>query len=111
MDLNTLTKTEKKATIEKPERWYLGDGVSKIAENGNSFLQITVGDFPESKWEEWNKDCKENFSNCRWAKMSQDHIKAKMFDLLVENKFSIKQDEKKEKPSEEILIGGETIER
>ena len=110
MDLNTLTDKKKETKPVDEDRWYLGDGVSRVVEGGTSYLIVKVAGFPESKWNEWDKDCKENFSNCRWAKMMDDHTKAKMLSLVLDNKFGIKAEQKKEEPKEEICIGGEKIE-
>ena len=97
-DLNTSTKED---------RWYLGEGISRIVLGGGiSHLIVKVGEFPESQWAEWEKDCKENFSNCRWAKMMNDHTKAKMVELIIQNKFSV---EKKEEPKKEYTLSGEEI--
>jgi len=80
----------------------------EFRKDGTGYVSAFVGDFPLPKWEEWNKDCKENFSNCRWAKMINDHTKSKMLDLMVEGRFSVAKSE--ERPKEETLIGGEVIE-
>jgi hypothetical protein len=34
---------------------------------------FTVNSFPSTLWVEWDKDCKENFGDCRWIKMWSDH--------------------------------------
>ena|SRR3990167_6634160 len=99
------------SSLTKEERWYLGNGVSKFVKaDGTPYYQIIIGDFPSSKFEEWDADCKKNFSDCRWAKMASDHTKARMFDLMVEQKFSIQAEQKKESPKKEVLIGGEELE-
>ena len=105
MDLSTLTKKE--IELEDPKRWYLGEGVSKIQNGDSSYLIIKIADFPEAKWNEWSKDCKDKFNNCRWAKMMDDHAKANMLSLVVDNKFKVEQ--KKEEPKAEICIGGQEI--
>lgn len=80
----------------------------KFRKDGTSYVVVLIGDFPINKFDEWIKDCKENFSDCRWAKAWNDHTKAKMFDLMVQGKFDIMQP-KKEAPKQEFCIGGEEI--
>lgn len=104
---NASQKTTDLNTSTKSERWYLGEGVSRIIDGDTSYLVIKVGDFPESQWAEWDKDCKENFSNCRWAKMMNDHTKAKMTDLIVQNKFSMAEQKEKKETEIETFGGGE----
>jgi len=38
-----------------------------------------VNSFPEELWNEWDKNCKESFGDCRWIKMWNDHLVAKQF--------------------------------
>ena len=103
---NASQKVSDTKSSTKEDRWYLGDGISRITDSDISYLIVKVGDFPESQWAEWDKDCKENFSNCRWAKMMNDHVKSKMVDLVVQNKFNV---EKKEEPKKEFTLSGEEI--
>ena len=103
---NAYQNTGDTKSSTKQDRWYLGEGISRIIDGDNSYLIVKVGEFPESQWEEWNKDCKENFSNCRWAKMMNDHTKSRMVDLVIQNKFSA---EKKEEPKKEFTLSGEEI--
>lgn len=98
----------KKTDNKEPDRWYLGEGISRIIDGDISYLVVKVAEFPESQWAEWDKDCKLNFSNCRWAKMMDNHNKAKMFDLMVANKFSMAEQKQEEKI--EVTMSGEKIE-
>src|SRR3990167_1578436 len=104
---NASQKASESNTSTKQDRWYLGEGISRIIDGDNSYLIVKVAEFPESQWEEWNKDCKLNFSNCRWAKMMNDHTKSKMIDLIVQNKFNVEQ--KKEETKKEYTLSGEEI--
>lgn len=103
MQTNSLTK--------KNERWYLGDGIAKIVPSDGSpeYLQLLVNGFPEPKMKEWLDDCKANFGGCRWAKMVNDHERSRMLDLVIKEKFSIKEGKPEEKKPT-TLIGGETLE-
>jgi len=63
--------------------------------------------------DEWDKDCKANFGNCRWMKMWNDHLAAKregflntILEKLDELKERIDKLEKKEKVEIKTL-GGE----
>lgn len=95
---------------EIKERLDKGNGVLVLyRKDGTAFASVIVGDFPFTKWEQWEKDCKINFSRCRWAKMVNDHEKAKAFDLLVQDKFQVQN--KPEEPKEEELFGGETLKK
>ena len=104
---NASQNTSESSTSTKEDRWYLGEGVSKVIENGTSSYIVKV-EIPSIKWEEWEKDCKENFANCRWAKMMDDHMKAKMLSLVLENKFSVVE-QKKEETKKETTLSGEEI--
>src|SRR3990167_8723350 len=37
----------------------------------------TFGNFPMSKWNEWEESCNRGFTGCRWMKAWSDHIAAK----------------------------------
>jgi hypothetical protein len=66
-------------------------------EKGNKVADMPVGNFPFKPFEEWNNDCKENFSDVRWMKMLHDHQIAKMAEkMLNPEKETKKIDEKKE---------------
>ena len=89
---------------EKKSSYYI-----KHRKDGSQFVVLIVGDFPLTKFYSWEKDCKINFSGCRWAKMMSDHDKANSFDLLVQNKFEIQQSVEEETPQEQTLMGGEKL--
>jgi len=100
------------SSLTETNKWYLGNGVTKIIIDGTPVTQILVGGFPFSKWETWEADCQKNFSGCRWAKIISDHDKSQMFDLMIKEKFSVKAEQTKEPQEEgEILMGGERLER
>ena len=40
-------------------------------------VSIPFSRFPMAKWQEWWKDCQENFNSCRWFKAWSDHLRAK----------------------------------
>lgn len=89
-----------------------GTGVFfKYRKDGTPYAVVIAGDFPISKCEEWERDCKNNFSGCRWAKMMSDHSKAEAFDLLVKEKFKnqILEQQEEEPPEETILMGGDKL--
>ena len=83
----------------------------KYRKDGTPYAVVIAGDFPISKCEEWERDCKANFSGCRWAKMMNDHTKAEAFDLLIKEKFKNQILEQQEEPEEEILMGGERLKK
>jgi hypothetical protein len=42
-----------------------------------------VSGMPMSQWLRWEKDCKENYGDCYWLKLWNDHQKAKDYDVFV----------------------------
>jgi hypothetical protein len=52
-------------------------------EKPNTTVNVTSGAFPLSLWCEWDKDCKENFGDCRWMKMWHDHQMSLKFDIFA----------------------------
>ena len=99
--------------IKESEREHKPSGLwTKYHSDGTPYGVMIVSDFPYEKFVEWIKECKLGFSGCRWAKIVHDHEKAKAFDMLVQNKFDVQLKKETEKePTEEYLIGGETIEK
>lgn len=83
---------------------------TKYKANGIPYGVMITSDFPIEKFIEWIEICKRDFSSVRWAKIWQDHEKAKLFDLLVAGKFSIKPEQNNEKKKESVLLSGEDIE-
>ena len=62
-----------------------------------------VSAFPIKQWDEWDKDCKDNFGDCRWIKMWRDHEKSKSSEKIelieerlarLEGKFEKKEESK-----------------
>ena len=45
-------------------------------------VTVRASAFPIELWKEWEKDCKEKFSDCRWIKIWSDHVRAKNNDKL-----------------------------
>ena len=42
-----------------------------------------VSGMPMSQWLRWEQDCIDNFGDCYWLKIWNDHIRAKDMDILV----------------------------
>jgi len=47
-------------------------------------VSFGVSAFPVSLFEEWDRDCKEKFGDCRWIKMWNDHIRSKDYEFYKE---------------------------
>jgi hypothetical protein len=78
----------------------------------NVTVSVTSGAFPLKLFKEWDKECKENFGNCRWMKMWHDHCASQeldIFRILFEELESMKKRiallEKKPKKGVETLTG------
>ena len=82
---------------------------TKYKADGTPYGVMITSDFPIEKFVEWIKICNRDFSSIRWAKIWHDHEKAKLFDLLVEGKFSIKPEQNNKKKEESVLLSGEEI--
>ena len=77
---------------------------------GNPKVNFPVSNFPSPQFEKWDADCKVNFSDCRWAKMVNDHEKAKMYDLLILREATEVREETVES-NHLNLIGGGILEK
>lgn len=42
-----------------------------------------VSGMPMGLWMKWEKDCIDNFGNCYWLKLWNDHEKALQYDIIV----------------------------
>lgn len=58
--------------------------IIRYNDKGNAFVSMPVGNIPLKLWQEWESDCKVNFSGNRWAKIYHDHLKVREFDLMTE---------------------------
>jgi len=56
-----------------------------------------------AQWEEWAFSCDRDWNGGRWTKSYNDHLKAKMYDLLIEDANSHSQ---KENQNELGLMSG-----
>lgn len=79
-------------------------------------VKFVVGGFPSTQFDKWYADCKLNFGDCRWAKLMNDHEKARMYDILVTQQHEEMQQEEQPKQEEKkksipLLGGGELIEK
>ena len=45
----------------------------RTTETGAVIVSPTFGNFPMGKWKEWEEDCNNNYSGCRWMKAYADH--------------------------------------
>lgn len=80
-----------------------------------------INRFPMSKWMEWEKDCKENYNDCRWFKMWSEHIAVKndvkysaLYDTIKQLEerilvLEIKLKELQENKSKKVNILGEDL--
>jgi len=41
---------------------------------------LIASNFPIKQWNEWKKQCKEQFNDIYWHKIWTDHLKAKMYE-------------------------------
>jgi len=71
-----------------------------------------MGSFPKKLALEWEQDCKENFSGCRWMKAYADHCKARTLemselyaDVLEEQEQKVQTTESSEEQKEIPTIG------
>ena len=82
----------------------------------NPIVNVTSGSFPLNLFVEWDKDCKENFGNCRWMKMWHDHNSSKRMDMFAKLFDEIKEikqqlaESKKEPEQEPVTLSGEKVE-
>ncbi len=56
---------------------------SEKKKDGQITVNVTSGSFPFNLFQEWDKDCRENFGNCRWMKMWHDHLFTKKFEIFL----------------------------
>lgn len=84
-----------------------------MKEDNGPVTYPVINKFPMSKWMEWEKDCKENYNDCRWFKMWSEHNAVKsdskyssIYDnikkleeriLFLETKFNELQENKNKK--------------
>ena len=52
----------------------IGKGV--FVNNETKRIGFFVGNFPKELAQEWDKDCKERYNDCRWLKIWSDHLVA-----------------------------------
>ncbi len=57
---------------------------SKGRARAEGTVSFGVSAFPGKQWDEWNRDCTENFGDCRWIKMWHDHSVAKFIRKFEE---------------------------
>ena len=111
-------KRRKEELVEEVEVKSPKEGVTRVRYN-DKYEYPTFGQFPKAFWKEYEKDCKENYGDIRWAKAWNDHIIARqhkkeeaMLNLIVAQQMSVKQEvvqeEKKENDEEDGVktIGG-----
>jgi len=91
--------------------------IIRYDDKGNPFVSMPVSSVPYKIWQEWEKDCKLNFSGNRWAKMYHDHLKVREFDLVTEVEMLKEEIEQAKTVEEEddnplgLLGGGDEQER
>ena len=51
--------------------------------NGNCFVNMPVNNIPKKQFDDWMKECKDEYSGKRWDLIIADHLKAKAYDTLV----------------------------
>ncbi len=51
-------------------------------ERAQGTVGFSVAGFPAKQWESWNESCIEEFGDCRWLKMWNDHCKAKDYVVI-----------------------------
>ena len=57
-----------------------------------SIAPVMAG-FPLKLWEQWDRDCKENYGDCRWMKAWNDHLRARetvQVDFLMQEILELK---------------------
>jgi hypothetical protein len=86
------------AKIEKKNGYTI-----RWTEKGNKVVDMPVGNFPFKPFEEWNKDCKENFSDVRWMKILHDHQISKMAEKLIDVKKPEEAKKIEEKKESEVI--------
>lgn len=60
------------------------NGVTLTWDNqGNCFVAMPVNNIPKKQFDDWIKECRDNYSGKRWDKMVADHLKAKAYDALM----------------------------
>lgn len=67
---------------------------NKQRERAQGTFTSTFTGFPIAQWRDWETSCKEQYGDCRWLKMWDDHRKAReleMLDTLVKLVNSLKE--------------------
>ena len=60
------------------------NGVTMTWDNyGNCFVAMPVNNIPKKQFENWIKQCRDDYSGKRWDMIIADHIKAKAYDALL----------------------------
>lgn len=47
-------------------------------------VDFKVNGMPSTVFNDWNQSCIEEFADCRWVKMMNDHLKARQFDSFIQ---------------------------
>ena len=53
-----------------------------LNEDEHTYHTLIAGNFPVKLWQEWKKQCKEQFNDIYWHKIWTDHIKAQAYDKI-----------------------------
>ncbi len=51
--------------------------------SGNCFVSMTVNNIPQAQFENWIKDCRNNYSGKRWDMITANHLTAKAYDNML----------------------------
>ncbi len=55
-----------------------------VEENKVPTVSFNVSGMPDTVFNAWNTSCIEEFGDCRWVKIMNDHHKAKQFDSFIQ---------------------------
>ena len=51
--------------------------------SGNCFVSMQVNNIPKAQFENWIKDCRNDYSGKRWDMITANHLTAKAYDTML----------------------------
>jgi len=77
---------------------------SRIRAQGT--IDFHVSGFPSTQWVEWDKNCKEEFGDCRWLKILENHKIANYLEMYKRLQDDIESLKVKVQELEQKIEGG-----
>jgi len=93
---------------EEEEKTKKMDGYTvRWTRKGYKVVDMPVGNFPFNLFEQWKKDCKENFADVRWMKIWHDHELAQFLKSFIASNAHLRDKLEEKKKKEVEKNGGE----